>query len=78
MRNVKWFDLDTFEEVGEFPLQLADNDDYICPKCGSPAVYWEGQIGQDYMGNDIRGWSFDCWACKIHSEVVEDTWSDSY
>ena len=70
-RSIEWFRIVDGESVGTFPLTFAPNDDYICPKCGQPAEAWEGVIDQDYAGNDIRGWSYDCYHCNICTEPQE-------
>jgi hypothetical protein len=74
-REIHWVDLAEGESVGVFPLEETASGDYICPKCGQTTHYWEGQIDQDRMGNDIDGWSFDCWTCGIGSEVIEGRYS---
>lgn len=70
-REIKWFDMETDECLGSFPLNLNNVGDYVCPKCGKPAEYREGTIGQDRMGNDINGRSFDCYQCHIYSQAEE-------
>jgi len=70
-RDIEWFTLEEWESVGKFPLQTTPRGDYICPKCGKPAEYWEGAFEQDRMGNDIEGWSYDCYGCKISTEITE-------
>lgn len=78
-RMVEWFTMWTTdkesESIGKFPLEQAADGDYICPKCGKPAEYDEGQIDQDRMGNDIYGWWFDCYQCGIGTEPVEGTFN---
>jgi hypothetical protein len=75
VREIHWVDLAEGESVGVFPLEETISGNYMCPKCGKQCHYWEGQIDQDRMGNDIHGWSFDCWDCGIGSEVVEGSWN---
>lgn len=74
-RSIEWFTLDDGDAMGPYPLTTNDNDDWLCPKCGKPCEYWEGQIDQDRMGNDIRGWAFHCYDCGIGSEATEGNWS---
>jgi hypothetical protein len=69
--HVNWFTHETDDSLGFFPLETTHGGDYICPKCGKVAEYWEGIISQDRMGNDIRGWSYDCFPCKIGTMVHE-------
>jgi DNA-directed RNA polymerase subunit RPC12/RpoP len=64
-REVNWFTIDEFDSLGFFPLVKDSEESYICPRCGKPATYWEGVFDQDRQGNDIRGWSFDCFPCGI-------------
>lgn len=79
IRTQAWFtlwsaettDVETVEKVGDFPLEKTATGDYICPKCGKPTEYVEAQIDQDFMGNDIYGWWFDCYQCGIGTEPVE-------
>lgn len=71
-RVIEWFTLDDrFDSVGEFPLETTYEGGYVCPKCGKPAEYWEGTFDQDRMGNDIQGWSYDCFHCGIGTSVEE-------
>jgi DNA-directed RNA polymerase subunit M/transcription elongation factor TFIIS len=66
--QIEWFDMETGESVGIFPYDPTDDlEAFICPKCGKRTEYWEGQIDQDRMGNDIYGYSYDCCNCKIHT-----------
>ncbi len=71
VREMNWFTIDEFDSLGFFPLSKDSAGDYICPKCGKSATYWEGVIDQDRQGNDIRGWSYDCYPCGICSQVEE-------
>jgi len=73
MRHViEWFNMETDDSIGYYPIeQTYDLEALICPKCGGATEYWEGQIDQDFMGNDIRGYSYDCHKCKIHSACQE-------
>lgn len=76
-REMNWFtmgDLNSGEgmdSLGFFPLETTPDGDFICPQCGKVTTYWEGQIGEDRMGNAITGWSFDCWNCHICTGVHE-------
>jgi len=71
VKEVNWFKLEPFDSLGFFPTEITYHGDYICPKCGKPATYWEGIIDQDRMGNDIRGWSYDCFPCGITTGAEE-------
>lgn len=65
-KSVNWFTMDDdFNSLGFLDTELTFEGDYICPKCGNPAQYWEGTVDQDRMGNDIQGYSYDCYDCKI-------------
>jgi len=70
IQEIEWFDMNQGDSIGKFPTDLT-LDNAPCPKCGKPCDYWEGQIGEDRMGNAEYGWSYDCYACKVHSEVKE-------
>lgn len=70
-KEVNWFTLEGFDSLGFLSTQLTADGDYICPKCGKPATYWEGTFDQDRMGNDIQGWSYDCFACGIGTGAEE-------
>ncbi len=78
-RKVNWFTMDDYpDSIGILDTEVkqgnwddADDFTYICPKCGKPSTYWEGTFDQDRMGNDIRGWSFDCFNCKITTGAEE-------
>ena len=76
---IEWFTMWTPdkepESDGKFPLDQTDDGDYICPKCGKPAEYDEGEIDQDRQGNYISGWWFACWNCHIDTEAVEGTFN---
>lgn len=71
--QIEWFQMDEpYDSIGIFPYEPTDYvEAYICPLCGKRTQYWEGQIDQDQMGNDISGYSYDCYECKIHSAVEE-------
>ena len=70
-REICWFISEGDDSIGFFPLDVTSDGDYICPKCGKVASYWEGTISQDCMGSDIRGWSYDCMACGITTGAEE-------
>ena len=53
----------------EYPERLSGNPP--CPKCGKKTHYWEGQIDQDIMGNDIEGWNYVCYECHIGTKPEE-------
>lgn len=71
--QIEWFMMnEPYESIGFFPYDPTDDlEAFICPKCGKRTVYWEGQIDQDVMGNDIYGYSYDCYDCEIHSAAEE-------
>lgn len=73
-REMEWFTIEPSESIGTFPLEETPSGNYICPKCHKPTEYREGQIDQDFMGNDIDGWWFVCWDCGIDTAAVEETW----
>jgi len=71
MTNVKWFDWNSGELIGEFQDSWSDSyewPDLLCPKCGRKCEYCEGQIDQDIQGNDIHGCWWVCGDCRITSE----------
>lgn len=75
-REMNWFTMgddygNGYESLGFFPLEQTADGDFICPKCGKPATYWEGQLNQDCMGSAIIGWSYDCWDCHIYTGAHE-------
>lgn len=63
-----------YEETGE-PVGDTETERYSdtpnCPLCGKPADYWEGQIDQDFMGNDIEGWNYVCYGCMVGTDLIE-------
>ena len=70
--EINWFTLDdNADSIGFYETEKTFNGDFICPKCGKVATYWEGMIDQDRMGNDIQGYSYDCWNCKITTGARE-------
>ncbi len=73
MSKFKWVYEETGETCGE---SEEDVDTPHCPQCGQPCEYWEGQIGQDFMGNDIDGWNWTCYQCMVGTEVMEGTWNE--
>ena len=70
-REIEWVNVQNGESVGKFPLKRTISGDYICPQCGKPAEYAEGEFDQDRMGNAICGWWFTCWPCGIGTEATE-------
>ncbi len=71
-REIEWFRLnDDGDSIGLFPLKTNSAGDYYCPQCGKVCTYDEGVIEQDFMGNDIEGYSYDCYDCWIGSEMEE-------
>lgn len=71
VRDIVWYDLDSGEPLGVFVTEVTYNGAFICPKCSDLATYWEGQIDQDEMGNDIQGYSWDCYECGIGTSEME-------
>jgi hypothetical protein len=76
IKSVDWFTLWSednphAEKFGSFEVESSDTGGYICPKCHQPATYVEGQIDEDFMGNRIDGWWFDCYKCGIGTTPVE-------
>lgn len=63
------------EDTGVFVCESEDDKSYIsdpdCPLCGEKAHYWEGQVDQDFMGNDLHGWNFCCYECGIGTTIVD-------
>jgi len=77
--SVEWSSFDTGESIGKFATRLTATDGYICPKCGDPCTFREGQIDELPNGAEVRGWWFDCYNCGISSEAVEGNWNgDDY
>lgn len=71
-RLIEWFDMETFESVGLFPIEQTDDcEELVCPRCGGRTTYWEGQIEEDPRGGAIYGYCHDCYPCHIHSAVKE-------
>ena len=69
-REMNWFDVED-NSIGFFPLETTADGDFLCPQCGLVCNYWEGAIGQDRQGNDILGWTYDCWHCGITTDAHE-------
>lgn len=73
MRKKKWDWMDN--ETGEFLTSSEQEGDDSrnprCPKCGGKTEFIEGTYDQDYQGNDIRGWWFDCHVCNIGTPPFE-------
>lgn len=76
-REMEWFSLDDGESAGTYPLKETSSGTYICPTCDRPTEYHEGQMDQDFMGNDIDGWWFICWHCGIDTAATEGRWNDA-
>jgi len=78
MRTKTWFWVDLDEGIAVADSEQARNDtsNPICPKCGERSVFEEGQIDQDFMGNDINGWWFTCFGCGIATQATEGRWND--
>lgn len=73
-KEINWFTMDdNFGSLGFLPTEIdGESGDFICPKCGNPCTYWEGVVSQEFVtGNDIRGWSFDCFPCSITTGAEE-------
>lgn len=69
LKTWHWFDSESGEPVADTETERY-NDTPTCPKCGKPAEYWEGQIDQDFMGNDIDGWNYECYHCHIGTDLI--------
>lgn len=67
----KWHDSETGEPYSETQEDISWDADPHCPKCGKLTHYWEGQIDQDFMGNDIDGWNHVCYECHLGTELQE-------
>lgn len=70
-RHHLWHHGETGEPCGESTDQLDWDANPICPKCGQLTEYREFQIGEDFMGNRIEGWNYECHTCYIGTEVEE-------
>jgi hypothetical protein len=71
--QVEWFSMnEPYDSIGFCDYETTDDlEAYLCPLCARRTEYWEGTIDQDEMGNDIRGYSYDCYECGVHSAVEE-------
>lgn len=81
IRTVDWFTLFSEEtpiakKIGSFELSTTRGGEWRCPKCGNAATYVEATIDQDFMGNDIVGWWWDCYECGIGTEPIEGYFND--
>lgn len=74
-RLIEWFEMENGTSIGFFPLQQTPSDDYLCPQCGKPTQYSEGQIDELPNGAEVRGWWFACWDCHIDTEATEGGWN---
>jgi alpha-glucuronidase len=70
-RTLNAFTFQTGDSLGQMEFQVNFYGHPHCPKCNKVMEYWEGQIDQDYMGNDISGWNHVCYACDVQTEVME-------
>lgn len=70
-RKLEAFDIHTLDSLGCMEFAVNAYGHPICPKCGKVMEYWEGQIDQDYMGNDITGWNHICFNCGLETETME-------
>ena len=72
-RQVEWFQMDEpHASIGFHPYDPTDDQEaFLCPLCGKRTELWTGTIYQDEMGNDIEGYCYDCYDCKIHSATEE-------
>jgi len=53
---MRWYGIFDGKWVGTYEVVGYPFDVLKCPKCGNENLhYWEGQVGQDYMGNDEYG-----------------------
>lgn len=70
-RNFDWHNTETGEHVAS-----TEDDKYWdipprCPSCLLHAEYWEGQVDQDFMGNDIYGWNWTCYPCGVSTQMFD-------
>jgi|CXWL01.1.fsa_nt_gi transcription elongation factor Elf1 len=69
MTKIIW----TRNETDELVTTTKDNpfadDNLLCPLCNHQATYEEGQIGQDFMGNDEHGFWYTCRNCGISTQA---------
>jgi len=72
-RQIEWFSLnEPYDSIGFHSYDPTDDlEAYLCPLCGERTHYWEGQIDETPMGQGIYGYSYDCYACGVHSAVEE-------
>lgn len=71
-----WVDNDEGNAYAESSQAADDTSNPRCPKCGEKSVYDEGQIDQDFMGNDIYGWWFSCYNCNLSTQAIEGVYDD--
>lgn len=77
-RMIKWHwqHDETGEAAGTSEQEYDDSSNPPCGVCGKRSKYMEGQIDQDFMGNDIHGWWFSCHPCGVSTPAVEGNWDD--
>ena len=75
MPMLNWFqdtEMDRGESIGCFRDDLPFDYPPDCPKCGKPAQYWEGQIGEEqYTGRAIYASHYYCPDCHIKTMTEE-------
>jgi len=69
--TLTWHDEETGDHVQTVEYHESFGSSPPCPKCGKKTHYWEGQIDQDFMGNDIQGWNYVCYECRIGTKAEE-------
>ncbi len=70
-----WHDNETGDFIQTTEQDADDTRNPVCPKCGKKSSYMEGTYDQDYQGNDIRGWWFDCHPCNIGTPPFEGNYN---
>ncbi len=71
MRTLIWHYEETGDQVCTQEVRNSECEEPNCPLCGKRTEYWEGQIDQDIMGNDIDGYNYVCYDCRIGTQVEE-------
>lgn len=66
-----WYNVENGDFVGTFHAEPDEHEEPTCPRCGKRTEYWEGQIDQDRMGNDIHGYNYVCYPCQIETGLCE-------